>query len=72
MLTINICFFIRRYSLLSFGGPQLYNLEALPFNYRQYIVIDLAEKTYNSATVCFCASQKYVFHICLKWEPNMN
>ena len=38
-------------SILSFGGPQLYNLEALPFTYDQYVVIELADKLYNSATV---------------------
>ena len=65
-------FFNRRYSLLSFGGPQLYNSEALPFTYGQYVVIELADKLYNSVTVCFCASRKYVFHIGLKWEPNVD
>ena len=47
------CFFNRRNSFLSFGGPQLYNLEALPFTYDQYVVIEFADKLYNSATVCF-------------------
>ena len=66
-------FLNRRYSLLlSFGGPQLYNWEALPFTYGQYVVIELADKLYNSVTVCFCASQKYVFHIGLKREPNVD
>ena len=37
-----------RYSLLSFGMPQLYNSEALPFT---YVVIELADKLYNSVTV---------------------
>ena len=69
-MTIVIFFFNRRYSLLSFGGPQLYNSEALPFTYGQYVVIELADKLYNSVTVCFCASRKYVFHIGRKWEPN--
>ena len=27
---------------------QLYNLEALPFTYDQYVVIELADKLYNS------------------------
>ena len=63
-------FFHRRYSLLSFGGPQLYNSEALPFTYGQYVVIELADKLYNSVTVCFCALRKYVFHIDCKQEPN--
>ena len=39
--------FNRRYSLLSFGGPQLYNSEAMPFNYDSvccYDYIELAEK----------------------------
>ena len=57
--------------LLSFGGPQLYNSEALPFTYVQYdVVIELADKLYNSVTVCFCASQKYVFHIGYNQETN--
>ena len=58
-------------SFLSFGGPQLYNSEALPFTYDQYFVIELADKLYKSVTVCFCALQKYVFHIGLKREPNV-
>ena len=41
-------FFNRHFSLLSFGGPQLYNSEALPFTYGQYVVIELADKFYNS------------------------
>ena len=71
-LNIYLYFFNRRYSLLSFGGPQLYNSEALPFTYGQYVVIELADKLYNSVTVCFCASRKYVFHIGLKQEPNVD
>ena len=43
-----------------------------PFTYGQYVVIELADKLYNSGTVCFCASWKYVFHIGLKWEPNVD
>ena len=43
-----------RNSFLSCCGPQLYNSEALPFTYDQYVVIELADKLYNSATVCFC------------------
>ena len=50
----------------------MYNSEALPFTHGQYVVIELADKLYNSVTVCFCASQKYVFHIGLKWEPNVD
>ena len=46
----------RRNSFLSFGGHQLYNSEALPFTYDQYVVIELADKLYNSVTVCFCVS----------------
>ena len=61
-----------RYSLLSFSGPQLYNLEALPFTYGQYVVIELADKLYNSVTVCFCASGKYVFHIGRSRELNVD
>ena len=38
-------------SFLSFGGPQLYNLEALPFTYDQYVVIELAGKLNNSVFV---------------------
>ena len=38
----------------------------------QYIIIELADKLYNSITVCFCAARKYVFHIGLKWEPNVD
>ena len=64
-------FFNRHYSLLSSGSSQLYTLEALPFTYGQY-VIELADNLYNSVTVCFYASRKYVFHIGLKQEPNMN
>ena len=56
--------FNRRYLLLSFGGPQLHNSEALPFTYGQYVVIELAEKLF-----VFCASRKYVFHIGRKQEP---
>ena len=45
-----ICFCNRRNSFLSFGGPQLYYLEALPFTYDQYVVIELSDKLYN----CYC------------------
>ena len=55
-----------------FVRPKLYNSEALPFTYGQYVIIELADKLYNSVTACFCASQKYVFHIGLKWEPNVD
>ena len=50
----------------------IYNSEALPFTYGQYVVIELADKLYNSVTVFFCALWKYVFHIGLKQEPNMD
>ena len=53
-----------------FRGSKLYNSEALLFTYGQYDVIELADKLYNSVTVCFCASQKYAFHIGCKLEPN--
>ena len=43
------------FSLLSFSGPQLYNSEALVS-----MLLELADKLYNSVTVCFCASRKYV------------
>ena len=66
----NLFSFNRHYSLLSFGGPQLYNLEALPFTYGQYVVIELADKLYNSVTVCFCSLQKYVIQIGCKRELN--
>ena len=50
----------RRYSFLSVCGPQLYNLEALPFTYNQYVVIELADKLFNSVTVCFlCESMNF-------------
>ena len=62
-------FFNRHFLLFSFGGPQLYNL---PFTYGQYVFMELADKIYNSVTVCFCALRKYVFHIGLKQEPNMD
>ena len=48
----------------------MYNLEALPFTYGQYVVIELADKLYNSVTVSFCALRKYVFNIGRKQEPN--
>ena len=54
-------------SFLSFGGPQLYNSEALPFTYNQNVGLEIADKLYNSVTVYFCALQKYVFHIGRKW-----
>ena len=50
---------------MSFGRPQLYNWEALPFTYDQYVIIELADKLYNSVAVCFCA-------LGLKREPNMD
>ena len=57
--------FNRNYSLLSLGGPQLYNSEALPSTHGQYIIIELVDKLYNSVTVflflCFtkvCLSHK--------------
>ena len=65
-------FFNRRYSFLSFSGPQLSNLEALPFTYRQYVVIELGDKLCNSIIIFFSALQKYVFHIGLKREPNVD
>ena len=49
-------FFVTNNSFLSFGGTQLYNLEALPFTYDQYVVIELADKLYNYVTVCYCVS----------------
>ena len=59
-----LSFFNRRYSLLSFGGPQLYKSKALPFTYGQYVIIKLSDRLYKSVTVFgFCALQKYAFHI---------
>ena len=46
-------------SFLSFGGPQLYNSEALPFTYNQNVGLELADKLYNSVTVCCCVN----FHL---------
>ena len=50
----------RCYSLLSFGGPQLYNSEALPFTYGQYVVVELADKLDTLLLFVFCASWKYI------------
>ena len=36
LFLFKIFFFNRRYWLLSFSGPQLYNLDVLPFTYGQY------------------------------------
>ena len=56
-------FFNRCYSLLSFDGPQVYNSEAFPFTHGQYVVIDLADKLYNSVTVLFlCFAKVYLSH----------
>ena len=38
------------------ASPKLYNLETLLFNYDQYVVIEFADKLYNSVTLCFCVS----------------
>ena len=38
------------------SGPQLYDSEALPFTYDQNVIIELADKLYDSVTVCFCVS----------------
>ena len=48
----------------------MYNLEALPFTFGHYVIIELADKLSNSVTVCFCTLRKYVFHIGCKREPN--
>ena len=73
-MPIQVLFFFcnRHYSLLSFGVPQLYNLEALSFTYGQYVVIEVADKLYNSFSFYFCASRKYVFHIGHKRESNVD
>ena len=57
-------FFDRRCSLLSFTGPQLYNSEALPFTYSQYVVLELTDKHYNSITVFLCFAK-----VCLSHRP---
>ena len=36
----------------------MYNSEALPFTYGQYVVIELADKLYNSVTVFFSCFAK--------------
>jgi hypothetical protein len=59
-------------TLLRFGGPQLYNSEALSFTYGQYVNIELADKLFKYTTVCFCPLRKYVSHIGLKREPNVD
>ena len=41
---------------LELWAPELYDLEALPFTYGQYFVIELADKLYNSVTIWFCVS----------------
>ena len=69
---LSMFFFLFFNRLLSFVGPQLYSLVALSFTYGQHVVLELADKRYNSVTVCFCASRKYVFHIGLKRKPNMD
>ena len=43
----------KRYSLLSFGGPHLYNSEALSFTNGQYVVIELADKLCYCLFLCF-------------------
>ena len=47
-----VVFCYRLISFFSFGEPQLYNLEALSFTYEQYVVIEFADKLYNSVTLC--------------------
>ena len=42
--TVSIFFCDRHYSLLNFSPPQMYNSEALPLTYDQYVVIELADK----------------------------
>ena len=53
---------------LSFGEPQLFNLEALPFIYDQYVVIELADELYNSVPVCLFLCFVKDFHIGRKLE----
>ena len=52
-------FFNRHYSLLSSGSSQLYTLEALPFTYGQYVVIELADKLYNCLVFCLIESMSF-------------
>jgi hypothetical protein len=33
LVFVKICFCNKHYSLMSFGSPQLYNSEAMPFTY---------------------------------------
>ena len=53
---------------LSFGEPQLFNLEALPFIYDQFVVIELADELYNSVKDCsskFHSKHSTVLVLCL-------
>ena len=36
------------------------------------MLLESGDKLYSSITVCFCALRKYVFHIGLKQEPNVD
>ena len=54
-------FFNRHYSLLSSGSSQLYTLEALPFTYGQYVVIELADKWQNFFCITFNANRIFFF-----------
>ena len=55
-------FLYRHYSLLSFSRHQLYNSEALPFTYGQYVVIELADKLYNYVTIFLCFMKVCLSH----------
>ena len=42
----------------------MYSLEALPFTYDQYVIIELADKLYDSVTLCFCVNpDKQLFKV---------
>ena len=54
-----LLFFCNRHnSFLSFSGHKMYNSEALPFTYDQYVIIELADKLYN----CLFLSESMNFH----------
>ena len=48
--------------VLELGGPQLFNFEAWPFTYDQYIVIELANKLYNYVTFFLCFMKVCLSH----------
>ena len=46
--------YLKTACLISWGE----NLEVLPFTYGQYVVIELADKLYNSVTVVFVRTRR--------------